>query len=62
VALCDPFPYTGRAGHDVRLTRVVALIDLVFLGGFFAALLYGAGHLAFFERRPTDILFARVWA
>jgi len=52
----SPFPYTGRAATMYRLTRVVALIDLVFLGGFFAALLYGAGHLAFFDA-PTDPIF-----
>ena len=52
----SPFPYTGRAATMYRLTRVVALIDLVFLGGFFAALLYGAEHLAFFDT-PTDPIF-----
>jgi CubicO group peptidase (beta-lactamase class C family) len=45
----SPFPYSGRAAMVYRLTRVVALIDLVFLSGFFAALINGAEHLAFFD-------------
>ena len=50
------FPYSGRAARVYRLTRVVALIDLVFLGGFLCALLYGAEHLAFFDT-PSDPIF-----
>jgi CubicO group peptidase (beta-lactamase class C family) len=52
----SPFPYAGRAATMYRLTRVVVLIDLVFLGGFFAALLYGSEHLAFFDT-PSDAIF-----
>ncbi|MBV9991445.1 MAG: beta-lactamase family protein [Alphaproteobacteria bacterium] len=51
------FPYEGRAATVYRLTRVVALIDLVFLGGFFAALLYGSEHLAFFDPANDWIFF-----
>ena len=54
----SPFPYSGRAATIYRLTRVVALVDLVFLGGFFAALLYGSEHLAFFDTSSDGIFFA----
>jgi len=52
----SPFPYEGRAATVYRATRVAALIDLVFLGGFFGALVYGAEHLAFFDA-PNDWIF-----
>lgn len=51
-----PFPFTGRAATVYRLTRVVALIDLVFLSGYFGALAYGGGHLEFFDT-PNDWIF-----
>ncbi|HWA88409.1 MAG TPA: serine hydrolase domain-containing protein [Rhizomicrobium sp.] len=51
-----PFALKWRAATVYRLTRVAALVDLVFLGGFFAALLYGAQHLDFFDE-PHDWIF-----
>jgi CubicO group peptidase (beta-lactamase class C family) len=50
------FPLSGRAATMYRLTRVVVLIDLLFLGGFLCALLYGSEHLAFFDT-PSDWIF-----
>lgn len=44
-----PFDLAGRAATLYRLTRVVALVDVVFLCGYFAAMLYGAEHLDFFD-------------
>ena len=52
----SPFPLEGRAATVYRLTRIVALIDLVFLGGYFGALAYGSEHLDFFDT-STDWLF-----
>lgn len=52
----SPFPLKGRAATVYRLTRIVALVDLVFLGGYLGALLYGAGHLDFFDS-PSDGIF-----
>jgi CubicO group peptidase (beta-lactamase class C family) len=51
-----PFPLAGRAATLYRLTRVVALIDIVFLGGYLGALAYGSDHLAFFDT-PSDWIF-----
>jgi CubicO group peptidase (beta-lactamase class C family) len=51
-----PFPLKWRAATVYRLTRVVALIDVVFLGGFYGALLYGSQHLDFFDT-PHDWVF-----
>jgi CubicO group peptidase (beta-lactamase class C family) len=51
-----PFPLKWRAATVYRLTRVVALIDLVFLCGFLAALAYGGEHLDFFDT-PQDWIF-----
>lgn len=45
----SPFPLQGRAATVYRLTRVAALIDLAFLGGFLGALTYGGTHLEFFD-------------
>ncbi|MBV9692710.1 MAG: hypothetical protein JO261_03315, partial [Alphaproteobacteria bacterium] len=50
------FPYQGRAATMYRLTRLTALLDLVFLGGFFGALAYGSIHLDFFDT-PSDWIF-----
>jgi len=50
------FPYSGRAAAVYRLTRVAALIDVVFLGGYFAVMLYSADHLEFFDT-PDDWIF-----
>ena len=52
----SPFPLEGRAATVYRLTRIVALIDLVFLGGYFGALAYGSEHLDFFDT-SADWLF-----
>ncbi len=52
----SPFPLKGGAAMLYRLTRIVALIDVVFLGGYFAALIYGAEHLDFFDT-PNDWIF-----
>jgi CubicO group peptidase (beta-lactamase class C family) len=43
------FPFEGRAATVYRLTRVAALIDLAFIGGFLGALTYGSTHLEFFD-------------
>jgi hypothetical protein len=43
------FPLRDRAAAIYRLTRVVALIDLTFLAGYFGALVYGSEHLQFFD-------------
>ncbi len=45
----SPFPLRGRAATVYRLTRVAAMIDLAFLGGFLGALTYGGTHLEFFD-------------
>jgi len=50
------FPYSGRAATMYRLTRMTALLDLVFLGGFLGALAYGSINLAFFDT-PSDWIF-----
>jgi len=50
------FALKDRAATVYRLTRVVALIDLVFLAGYFGALVYGSEHLQFFDA-PNDWLF-----
>ncbi|HEX3810351.1 MAG TPA: serine hydrolase domain-containing protein [Rhizomicrobium sp.] len=52
----SPFPLKGRAATVYRLTRVVAVIDLMFLGGYFGALAYGSAHLDFFSA-SSDWLF-----
>jgi len=50
------FPYAGRAATLYRLTRLTALLDLLFLGGFFGALAYGSVHLSFFDT-SSDWIF-----
>jgi CubicO group peptidase (beta-lactamase class C family) len=52
----SPFPLKGRAATVYRLTRVAALIDLLFIGGFFGALTYGGLHLEFFDS-TSDWIF-----
>jgi len=52
----SPFPLKGRAATVYRMTRVAALIDLAFIGGFFGALTYGGLHLEFFDS-PSDWIF-----
>lgn len=52
----SPFPLKDRAATVYRLTRIVALIDLAFLGGYFGALAYGSEHLDFFDT-SSDWLF-----
>jgi CubicO group peptidase (beta-lactamase class C family) len=52
----NPFPLRGRAAAVYRLARVAALIDLVFIGGFVAALAQGGEHLEFFDT-PNDWIF-----
>ena len=52
----SPFPLKGRAATVYRMTRVAALIDLVFIGGFFGALTYGGLHLEFFDS-TSDWIF-----
>jgi hypothetical protein len=52
----NPFPLRGRAATVYRLARVAALIDLVFIGGFVAALAQGGEHLEFFDT-PNDWIF-----
>jgi hypothetical protein len=41
-----PLAFAGRERVLYRLTRVVALVDLVFLAGWPLGFLYAAGHLA----------------
>ncbi|HEX4294658.1 MAG TPA: hypothetical protein VHZ29_11025 [Rhizomicrobium sp.] len=45
----SPFPLKDRAAAIYRLTRIVALIDLVFLAGYFGVLVYGGEHLEIFD-------------
>jgi CubicO group peptidase (beta-lactamase class C family) len=52
----SPFPLQGRAATVYRLTRVAALIDLLFIGGFLGALTYGGLHLEFFDS-TSDWIF-----
>jgi len=52
----SPFPLKGRAATIYRLTRIVALIDLTVLGGYFGVLIYGSDHLDFFDA-TNDWLF-----
>jgi CubicO group peptidase (beta-lactamase class C family) len=52
----SPFPLKGRAKTVYRLARVAALIDLLFICGFFGALTYGGAHLDFFDT-PSDWIF-----
>ena len=56
-----PFALTGRAATVYRLTRMVMLLDLVFLGGFLGVLTYGSAHLATFNA-PLDWLFLLIEA
>ena len=49
-------PLKSRARTVYRLTRMMALIDLVFLCGYFGALIYGGDHLDFFDP-ANDWLF-----
>lgn len=50
------FELEGRAATIYRLTRVVALIDLLFLGGYLGLLTYGGTHLELFNA-PFDWAF-----
>jgi CubicO group peptidase (beta-lactamase class C family) len=53
-----PFSYTGVPAALYRLTRIVALIDLLFLVGWFAVLAYGSEHLEFFGPQSDLVLRA----
>lgn len=44
----SPFPLSGRSAMLYRLTRLVALIDLAFLGGWACTLAMGGNSLAIF--------------
>jgi CubicO group peptidase (beta-lactamase class C family) len=43
------FGLTGRAAQLYRGTRIVALLDLIFLSGFAGFLVYGTSHLEFLD-------------
>lgn len=53
----SPFELSGSAAMLYRLTRVVVLADLIFLGGWLAFLAYGTMHLEFLG--PKSDIFIR---
>jgi hypothetical protein len=53
-----PFALTGRAASLYRWSRVVALIDLVFLAGWAAYLAYASDHLEWFDTQADPLLRA----
>jgi len=54
----SPFPLTGRAAALYRGTHLVALIDLLFLGGYAGVLTYGGGHLEVFDTAYDPLFLA----
>jgi len=50
-----PFELTGRAAMYYRLTRVVALIDVLFIAGWSVFFTLGLTHLSYFDT-PSDPL------
>ena len=53
-----PFALTERVATLYRLSRIVALIDVVFLAGWAAYLTYASDHLAWFDAQADPYLRA----
>jgi CubicO group peptidase (beta-lactamase class C family) len=52
------FSFSGRAAWLYRGTRLVALVDLVFLGGYLGALVFGMSHIEFLDARLDPVILA----